>query len=158
MNADGAATQIDLQFPRPARSAAKIEKLSGEFVVAVPSEKHKYVFENFGNGKRQSEKFGEVTVTLESARRNGSVFEMRILAEFKTGPRSSRFVSRLDTFQSSLLAGCQTESARERWVQYLRGQWRFSRRSISVSVEFGSERLHVDLRIAGHDHSSERQV
>lgn len=83
VNSAGSATQIDLQFTRPARSACKLDKLTGEFVVAVPSEKHKYVFEKFGNGKRQSEKFGEVTVTLENARRNGSLYEMRMLAEFK---------------------------------------------------------------------------
>ncbi len=79
----GAATQLDLQFARPSRSVSKLKTLKGEFTAAVPSEKHKYVFENFGNGKRQSEKYGEVTVTLENARRNGSVYEMRILAEFK---------------------------------------------------------------------------
>ena len=49
---------------------------------AVPSEKHKYIFKKFGNGARQSEKFGETTVTLEGARRNGKVFEMRMLVEF----------------------------------------------------------------------------
>ncbi len=51
--------------------------------MAVPSEKHKYVFEKFGNGKRQTEKFGEVTVTMENARRNGKTFEIRMLAESK---------------------------------------------------------------------------
>ncbi len=67
-------------------------------MVAVPSEKHKYVFENFGNGKRQSEKFGEVTVTLESARRNGSVFELRILAEFNAAQGA------LDSFRGWILS------------------------------------------------------
>lgn len=83
LNSSGCSTQIDLQFAKPPRSARKLEKISGEFVVAVPSEKHKFIFEKFGNGKRQSEKFGEVTVVLENARRNGSVYEIRILAEFK---------------------------------------------------------------------------
>ncbi len=64
------------------RTASKIEKLTGEFVMAVPSEKHQYVFEKFGNGARQSEKFGDVTVTLEGARRNGAVYEMRVLISF----------------------------------------------------------------------------
>ncbi len=83
INTEGAAAQIDLQFPRPPRTAEVIDKLTGEFVVAVPSEKHKYVFEKFGNGKRQTEKFGEVTVTMENARRNGKTFEIRMLAEFE---------------------------------------------------------------------------
>lgn len=83
LNSSGCSTQIDLQFVKPPRSARKLEKITGEFVVAVPSEKHKFIFEKFGNGKRQSEKFGEVNVVLENARRNGSVYEIRIMAEFK---------------------------------------------------------------------------
>lgn len=98
VNSEGAAAQIDLQFPRPPRTAQKIDKLTGEFVVAVPSEKHKYVFEKFGNGKRQSEKFGEVTVTMESARRNGSAFEIRILTEFKEDQGA------LDSFRGWILS------------------------------------------------------
>lgn len=82
LNNGGCSTQIDLQLQRPPRSATKLAKLSGEFVFAVPGEKHKYIFKKFGNGARQSEKFGETTVTLEGARRNGKVFEMRVLVEF----------------------------------------------------------------------------
>ena len=97
VNSEGAVAQIDLQFPRPPRSVDKIDKLSGEFVMAVPSEKHKYVFEKFGNGKRQMEKYGEVTVTLENARRNGSVFEMRVLTEFDAAQGA------LDSFRGWIL-------------------------------------------------------
>ena len=81
LNNGGCSTQIDLQLQRPPRAATKLSKLSGEFVFAVPGDKHKYVFKKFGNGARQSEKFGETTVTLEGARRNGKVFEMRVLVE-----------------------------------------------------------------------------
>lgn len=82
LNAPSSSTQIDLQFQRPPRSAKKLEKISGEFIVAIPGEKHKFVFEKFATGKRKSEKFGEVNVILENARRNGSVYEVRILTEF----------------------------------------------------------------------------
>ena len=82
LNNGGCSTQIDLQLQRPPRAASKLTKLSGVFVFAVPGEKHKYIFKKFGNGARQSEKFGETTVTLEGARRNGKVFEMRVLIEF----------------------------------------------------------------------------
>lgn len=82
LNTGGCSTQIDLQLVRPERSADKITKLSGEFSVAVPSERHEYVFAKFGNGARQTEKFGDVTVTLEGARRNGSVYELRVFVEF----------------------------------------------------------------------------
>ncbi len=82
LNLGGSSTQIDLQLQRPARSTTAISKLTGEFTIAVPSQRHEYVFEKFGNGARQSEKFGDVTVTLEGARRNGAVYEMRVFVEF----------------------------------------------------------------------------
>ncbi len=81
LNNGGCSTQIDLQLQRPPRTATKLTKLSGELILAVPGEKHKYIFKKFGNGARQSEKFGDTTVTLEGARRNGKVFEMRLLVE-----------------------------------------------------------------------------
>lgn len=82
LNLGGCSTQIDIQLERPERSAKMIRKLAGEFTIAVPSQSHEYVFEKFGNGARQSEKFGDVTVTLEGARRNGAVYEMRLFVEF----------------------------------------------------------------------------
>ncbi len=78
----GSSTQIDLQLARPARDVAKLTNLTGEFEFAIPSERHKFIFKKFGNGARQAEKFGEVEVTLEGARRNNAVFEIRVLAEF----------------------------------------------------------------------------
>jgi hypothetical protein len=71
-----------VQLQRPPRSIKQLDRLSGEFVIAVPSQRHQYVFKKFGNGVRQSEKFGDVTVTLEGARRNGAVYEMRLFVEF----------------------------------------------------------------------------
>ena len=81
LNGTGSSTQIDLQLQRPTREMTKLTKLSGEIVFAVPSERHKYVFKKFGNGARQVEKFGEVEITLEGARRNNAVYEIRVLAE-----------------------------------------------------------------------------
>lgn len=78
----GCSTQIDLQLARPDRSARKISSLKGELMVAIPGDKHQYIFKNFANGARQAQKFGDVSVTLEGARRNGSVFETRLLIEF----------------------------------------------------------------------------
>jgi hypothetical protein len=82
LNAGGCNAQIDVQLARPDRDAKRLTKLSGEFAIAVPGEKHKFIFKKFGNGARQSEKFQEVSVTLEGARKNGAVFEMRVLVEF----------------------------------------------------------------------------
>lgn len=82
LNLGGCSSQIDLQLERPPRTAKTLSKLSGEFIIAVPSQRHEYIFEKFGNGARQSKKFGDVSVTLEGARRNGAVYEMRIFVEF----------------------------------------------------------------------------
>jgi len=98
LNNGGCSTQIDLQLQRPPRAATKLIKLSGEFVFAVPGDKHKYIFKKFGNGARQSEKFGETTVTLEGARRNGKVFEMRVLVEIANDQGA------LDSFRGWILS------------------------------------------------------
>ncbi len=82
LNLGGCSAQVDLQLQRPNRSEAALESLSGELVIAVPGERHQYIFKRFGNGARQSEKYGDVTVTLEGARRNGAVYEIRVLASF----------------------------------------------------------------------------
>lgn len=92
------STQLQFVMNRPERSVPAIQKLTGKFKIAVPSERHQYVFEKFSNGARQSEKFGDVTVTLEGARRNGSVYEMRILASFGNSQGA------LESFRSWILS------------------------------------------------------
>jgi hypothetical protein len=82
LNLGNSTTQVDYQMQRAPRSATTIAQLTGQFSVAIPSERHQYEFENFGSGARQSEKYGDVTVTLEGTRRNGSVYETRILTAF----------------------------------------------------------------------------
>lgn len=82
LNLGNSTTQVDYQIQRAPRSTTSIAQLRGQFAVAIPSERHQYGFENFGSGARQSEKYGDVTVTLEGTRRNGSVYETRILTAF----------------------------------------------------------------------------
>ena len=82
LNLGGSSAQVDLQLSRPTRSDQTLTRLEGELVIAVPGERHKYIFKRFGNGARQTEKYGDVTVTLEGARRNGAVYEVRVLASF----------------------------------------------------------------------------
>jgi hypothetical protein len=82
LNLGSCSTQIDLQIERPDRSVQKIDSLKGEVVIAVPSDRHQYVFEKFGDGARKTEKFGDVAVTLEGSRHNGAVYEMRVMVEF----------------------------------------------------------------------------
>ncbi len=67
LNLGSCATQVDLQVQRPQRTVQKIESLKGEVVIAIPSQRHQYAFEKFGNGARQQQKFGDVSVTLEGS-------------------------------------------------------------------------------------------
>jgi hypothetical protein len=98
LNLGGCTAQVDLQLTRPPRTASLVEQLNGELIVAVPSERHKYVFEKFGNGARQVEKYGQVTVTLEGTRRNGAVYEIRVLVEFQDAQGA------LDSFRGWILS------------------------------------------------------
>ncbi len=82
LNVGGSSTQIDLLLDRPPRSVARLDSLRGRLVIAIPSEKHRFEFERFSSGARQSQRYGDVTVILEGARRNGPVWEFRILVEF----------------------------------------------------------------------------
>ncbi|MCA9132917.1 MAG: hypothetical protein KDA45_07170 [Planctomycetales bacterium] len=82
LNLGGCTTQVDLLLERPPRSDSHIRSLQGDFTIAVPSDRHQYAFGKLGDGGRQTEKFGDVQVTLEGVRRNGAVYEMRVLVEF----------------------------------------------------------------------------
>ncbi len=82
LNYGGCTTQIDLQVQRPDRSEKDIEKLVGEFNIAVPGERHRFEFEDFAKGSRQSEEYGDLTVILEGSRRNKRTYEIRLLVRF----------------------------------------------------------------------------
>ena len=82
LNYGGCTTQVDLQLELPERQVSTIEELQGEFVVAVPGESHRFEFDNFANGARQSQKYGDLSVVLEGARRNGQIYEVRLLIQF----------------------------------------------------------------------------
>lgn len=98
LNYGGSTTQVDLLLERPDREVKELKKLTGEFVIAVPGQSHKYEFKKFGNGARQSQKFGDVAVILEGSRRNGSVYEMRVKVEFGNSQGA------LDSFRGFILS------------------------------------------------------
>ena len=98
LNFGGCTTQIDLQVGLPDRKETALKKLAGEFVIAVPGESHAYEFKNFANGARQTQKFGDVSVILEGARRNGKVYEMRVRIEFGDAQGA------LDSFRGFILS------------------------------------------------------
>lgn len=82
LNIGGSSAQVDLQLNRIERKYQQLDSLKGQLVVAVPGERHQYQFSKLGTGKRQSERFGDVAVTLEGSQRNGRVYEMRMFVEF----------------------------------------------------------------------------
>jgi hypothetical protein len=71
-----------LQLNRIDRKHQQLESIKGQLIISVPGERHQYEFKKLGTGKRQSERFGDVAVTLEGARQNGRVYEMRLFVEF----------------------------------------------------------------------------
>ncbi len=82
LNPGASIARVEVQMQRPARDVAKLESLVGQLVVSIPGDRHPFTFEKIGNGVRQSQKHGDLSVTLESARRNGPVFETRLFVEF----------------------------------------------------------------------------
>jgi hypothetical protein len=82
LNIGGSTAQVDLQLNRIDRKHQQLESIKGQLIISVPGERHQYEFKKLGTGKRQSERFGDVAVTLEGARQNGRVYEMRLFVEF----------------------------------------------------------------------------
>jgi hypothetical protein len=82
LNMGGSSSQVDIQLNRIAREHQKIDSLKGQLIVSLAGERHQYEFKKLAAGKRQSERFGDVSVTLEGIQRNGPVYEMRLLIEF----------------------------------------------------------------------------
>lgn len=81
LNTGGAATIFELQLQLPDRSVQQLQRLNGLLILSVPGDRHLYRFQKLASKGRQTEKFGDVSVTLEKARPNGSVFEVRLHVE-----------------------------------------------------------------------------
>ncbi|GIW97414.1 MAG: hypothetical protein KatS3mg111_0747 [Pirellulaceae bacterium] len=82
LNVGGCTAQLEFPLERPPRSALQLDRLTGELILAIPSEKHEYTFRKFSDGTRQVQRYGDVTVVLEGARRNGPVWEVQLRVEF----------------------------------------------------------------------------
>jgi|LakMenEpi03Aug12_release.lakeMendotaPanAssembly.Ray.scaffolds.fasta_scaffold00671_3 hypothetical protein len=78
LNTGGAAASFELQLELPDRSTERIQRLTGQLIISVPGDRHLFRFEKLASKGRQTEKFGDVSVTLEKARPNGSVLEVRL--------------------------------------------------------------------------------
>jgi hypothetical protein len=82
LNIGGCSVQFEIQMNCPRREARLLRSFSGSFLIAVPGDRHEYVFENLDLGRRQVQQFGDLSVTLESAKINGPVFETRLFVQF----------------------------------------------------------------------------
>ncbi|MBX3421230.1 MAG: hypothetical protein KF752_06700 [Pirellulaceae bacterium] len=81
LNLGGCSAQFDLQFQLPDRQAQQLVRLTGQLLVSVPGGRHAYEFQKLASGGRQSQKYGDLSVTLEAFRRNGPVHEARLFVE-----------------------------------------------------------------------------
>ncbi len=82
LNIGGSSAQVDVSMLRLDRKEEEIASIQGQLIISIPGERHQYEFKKFGTGKKQSQRFGDVGVTLEGAKRNGRVYEMRLFVEF----------------------------------------------------------------------------
>lgn len=82
LNIGGATTQIEVQLQRIGRQHEELESIGGQLVISVPSGVHQYEFKKFVTGKKQTQRFGDVNVTLEGAHKNGRVYEIRLFVQF----------------------------------------------------------------------------
>jgi hypothetical protein len=82
LNVGGSSVRFEVQLEVPTRAAESLNSLSGKLVISVPGDRHQYAFEQLDDGQRQKQEFGDVSVTLEGARKNGPVFETRFFVEF----------------------------------------------------------------------------
>lgn len=80
----GEDTSAEFQLPLelPPRSATEIGELSGSFNLLVPGRTETFEFTNLDKGERVEQRSSGVTVVLDRVRKNGDVWEIRVLLRF----------------------------------------------------------------------------
>ncbi|QDV67972.1 hypothetical protein Poly24_16780 [Rosistilla carotiformis] len=86
-NAGIPSTQTSIPFQLPAGRPAKIDTLSGTIDALLPGKIKHFDFD-LGSDTFPSKDAGDVTVTLESVRGNGSLHELRVNVKFKQADRA----------------------------------------------------------------------
>ena len=81
---DRGDTTVELYLPLalPPRDVKKIAMLDGGFYVTVPGKTATFEFDKLTESKMVEKRIGAVTVTFESARRNGQIWEIAVLVSF----------------------------------------------------------------------------
>jgi hypothetical protein len=79
---DMRSVEIPIQFESPERNVRRIASLKGKLTAMLPGRIETFRFANLDKTKRVDRKRAGVTVSLESVRKNGAVWEVRVLLSF----------------------------------------------------------------------------
>ena len=79
LTSGGATTTITMVFAGVSRERQKLKSLRGNLLFAIPGERQTFEFAKLNSGARQTQKNGNVRVTLASFTRNRRTYEARLL-------------------------------------------------------------------------------
>lgn len=83
INSDTKSVEVPIQFQLPERNVRRIASLKGKLTAMLPGRMETFRFTNLDKTKRVDRKRAGVTVALESVRKNGAVWEVRMLLIFE---------------------------------------------------------------------------
>lgn len=108
VDADLKSVELPLQFNLPERNARRIAQLKGKLTALLPGKVETFRFGNLDKLKKRVERRrADVTVVLDEVRKNGSVWEVRVLLVFEraTGALQSHLAAGwIDNNKASLEA------------------------------------------------------
>lgn len=93
----GSQIEVELMLKKPPRSAKKIQTVKGEFTVALPGETVSLEFDELQKPGRKIQEVANLSVQIDSIRKNGSVYE------FRTQVRMLGATQTLDSFRGWLM-------------------------------------------------------
>jgi hypothetical protein len=83
VDADLKSVELPLQFNLPERNARRIARLKGKLTALLPGKVETFRFGNLEKTKRVERRRADVAVVLDEVRKNGSVWEVRVLLVFE---------------------------------------------------------------------------
>lgn len=79
---DSSAAQLTLPLVLPSRDVKRIAKLTGKIEPTIPGKKELFRFDDLTKAKNVEKRLAGTKVTLEEARRNNQIWEMRVRVGF----------------------------------------------------------------------------
>lgn len=83
INSDTKSVEVPIQFQLPERNVRRIASLKGKLTAMLPGRIETFRFSGLDKTKRVDRKRAGVTVALETVRKNGAVWEIRMLLMFE---------------------------------------------------------------------------